>query len=106
MGGHTCATCNGGWRPRAVFEHLALAFLHACGGLVADVRRLHWQDHKLARVEGDLPGLLPPQAHDPLAEPLGQGGAHSPEPLEDIPEVSCLHYVQTWFRILAAVHVG
>merc|ERR1712061_692766 len=97
---------NGWWRPRSLCEYLALAFLHARGGLFADVRRLHRQDHELARVEGDLPGLLPPQAHDPLAEPLGQGGAHGPQSLEDLPEVSATDQLVVVVKSRVTGHAG
>merc|ERR1711972_246184 len=44
-------------------------------------------DHEHRRMEGSLPRLLPPQADRVLAQPLGQGGADSAEPPQDLPEV-------------------
>mmetsp|Transcript_12167 Transcript_12167/g.9762 ORF Transcript_12167/g.9762 Transcript_12167/m.9762 type:complete len:129 (-) Transcript_12167:108-494(-) len=55
--------------------------------LLAVFRRLHRQDHQLARVEGDLPRLLPPQAHPVLAQPPGQDRPHMHEHPQDRAQV-------------------
>merc|ERR1712107_361704 len=70
--------------PRALRQHVVLAFRYPRWRVLGLVRRLHWQDHQLARVEGALPGLLPPQEDRLLAKPTGQDCAWRHEVPQDL----------------------